>query len=110
MPYKRRSATAPLQVNKGISHTSLCCGVLTRFAVEDFFTYELLNARKQENYYQRATYEDKVSTFPQPSAVLIVQETNCLNAIVTMRSAYDEPLEVCPRGTEAPRVQAHQTM
>jgi hypothetical protein len=38
---------------------------LTRFAV-DFFSYELLNARKQNKNYQRAMYEDNFSTFPQP--------------------------------------------
>ncbi len=34
--------------SEGISHTSLHHGILTRFAVEEFFPYELLNARKQE--------------------------------------------------------------
>jgi hypothetical protein len=84
--------------SEGISLTSLRRGVLTRFAVEIFF-YKLLNARKQNNYYQQATYEDELATFPQPSAVLVFQEINHLNAIVTTRSTYDEPLEVCPRGT-----------
>ncbi len=48
---------------------------------------------------KQATYEDKISTFPQPSATLVFQEINGLNAIVTTSSTYDEPLEVCPRGT-----------
>ncbi len=30
--------------------------------------------------------------------MLLFQEINRLNAIVTMRSTYNEPLEVCPRG------------
>jgi hypothetical protein len=67
-----------------------------------FYFYELLNARKQNNYYQRATYEDKISAFPQPSTVLVFQEIDCLNAIVTTRPAYHEHLEVievCPRRT-----------
>ncbi len=38
---------------------------LTRFAVE-FFSYDLLNARKQKNYYWQATYKDNFSTHPQP--------------------------------------------
>jgi hypothetical protein len=44
--------------------------------------------RSQENYYQQATYEDKVPTFSKPSATLIVQETDCLNAYIATRSAY----------------------
>jgi hypothetical protein len=63
-----------------------------------FFSYELLlNARKQKKYYQQATYENKISTFPQPSTTLAILEMYCLNAINTMRSACNEPLEVCPR-------------
>jgi hypothetical protein len=38
---------------------------LTRFAAE-FIPFDLLNARKQKNYYRQATYEDNFSTFPQP--------------------------------------------
>ncbi len=89
------------KASEGISLTSLRRGVLTRFAVKIFF-YELLNARKQKNYYPQATYKDEISTFPQPSAALFFQEINHLNAIVTTRSTYDEHLEVfevCPRGT-----------
>jgi hypothetical protein len=67
--------------------------------LSSFFFYELLSTRKQKKYHQQATYEDKISTFPQSSAVLVFQEIDCLNAIVTTRSAYDEPLDVCPRET-----------
>jgi hypothetical protein len=86
--------------SKGIIHTSLRRGVLTRFAIE-IFSYKSLNARKQKKYYQQATYKDKLSTFPQPSAALFFQEINHLNAIVTTRSTYNEHLEVfevCPKG------------
>jgi hypothetical protein len=38
---------------------------LTRFAI-NFFSYELLNGRKRKYYYQRATWEDNFSMFPQP--------------------------------------------
>ncbi len=55
--------------------------------------------QSQENYYQQATYKDKVPMCSKPSTVLVVQETDCLNAYVATRSAYDEPIEVCPRGT-----------
>ncbi len=51
--------------SKGISRTSLHRGVLTRFAVEEFFSYELLNSRKQRILYNelrtRATF-----TCPKP--------------------------------------------
>jgi hypothetical protein len=64
-----------------------------------FFSYELLNVQSQENYYRQATYEDEVPTFSKLSAVLVVQETDCLNAYIAIRFAYDEHIEVCPRGT-----------
>jgi hypothetical protein len=64
-----------------------------------FFSYESLNVRKQKSYYQQATYKGELSTLPQPSATLVFQEINHLNAIITTRSTYDEPLEVCPRRT-----------
>jgi hypothetical protein len=52
------------KASKGISHTSLHCGVLTRFAVE-IFSYHLLNSRKQrihtDKLRTRATF-----TCPQP--------------------------------------------
>ncbi len=71
-----------------------------------FCSYESLNVLSQENYYQQATCKDKVPTFSKPSAALLVQETDCLNAYVATRSAYDEHIEVCPRGTQAPRLHA----
>ncbi len=51
--------------SKGISRTSLRCEVLNKIC-HCFFSYNLLNARKQRNYYPRATYEDNFSTQPQP--------------------------------------------
>ncbi len=53
----------------------------------------------KKNYYQWATYEDEFPTFTQPSAVLFFQEIDRFNAIVTTRSTYDEPLEICPQRT-----------
>ncbi len=46
--------------SKGISHTSLHCGVLNKIH-RQFFSFNSLNARKQRNNYQRATYEDNFS-------------------------------------------------
>ncbi len=42
--------------SKGISRTSLCRGILNKIR-HWFFSYDLLNARKQRNDYQRATYK-----------------------------------------------------
>jgi hypothetical protein len=62
-------ALEPLQLylksRKGISQTSLRRSVLNKICRRFFFLY-LLNARKRENYYQRATYEDNFSKFSQP--------------------------------------------
>ncbi len=74
----------------------------------DFFSYELLNARNKKKSYQRATYENKISTFCQRSAPFCFQETHRLNAIFTTRSTYDEPCKICPQQTEATQMQAHQ--
>jgi hypothetical protein len=49
------SATALLQGKRGYSR--LRCSVLTKFAVEEFFSYKLFNARKKKIQCQRATYE-----------------------------------------------------
>jgi hypothetical protein len=85
--------------SEGIIRPSLCRGVLTRFAIEIFFLQVAQRKKAKKKYYQQATYEDELPTYPQPSAALVFQEINRLNAIITMRSTYDEPLEVCPRGT-----------
>ncbi len=46
--------------SKGISCTSLRCGVVNKIR-HQFFSYDSLNARKRRNDYQRATYEDNFS-------------------------------------------------
>ncbi len=48
------------QSSKGISCTSLRCGVLNKIR-HWFFFYDLLNARKWRNDYQQATYKDNFS-------------------------------------------------
>jgi hypothetical protein len=62
LPSSIGAASAILQVKQGISCTCLRCGVLTRITI-NFFSYELLNARKQKKYYQQASYEDKLQCF-----------------------------------------------
>ncbi len=46
--------------SEGISRTSLVAAYLRRFSV-NFFSCDLLNARKQRNDYQRASYKDNFS-------------------------------------------------
>ena len=55
--------------------------------------------KPRKYYYQQATYKDKMLTFPQQSAMFLLQETSCLNAIVTTRSTYDESRKICPGRT-----------
>jgi hypothetical protein len=92
-------ATALLQVKEGYQPNKLllCCNQQDSPSI--FFYHNLLNTRKQKKYYQQATYEDEISMLPQPSAALFFQEIDLLNAIVTTRSTYDEPLEICPQQT-----------
>jgi hypothetical protein len=52
--------------SKGISHTSLRHGVLTRFVVKDYFSYELLNARNQEKLIPMSYLRGIISYVPQP--------------------------------------------
>jgi hypothetical protein len=56
----------------------------TRFAVEDFFSYERLYAASSQDSYQRATYkEEKFSSIRDPEAALQNQGTNSDESNVT---------------------------
>jgi hypothetical protein len=57
---------------------------LTRFVI-DFFPYDLRNARKQENYYRRATYEDNFSTCPQPRILFWFTSSSFLKRPVLLK-------------------------
>ncbi len=96
---KRRGPVLPFfKSRKGISPTSLSRAHLEQ-ETPSIFSYNLLSARNQKKSYQRATNEDKISTFSKRSAIFILQKTCHLNAIVTTRSTYNESREVCPRRT-----------
>jgi hypothetical protein len=99
MPFKLRSRYSPTSSQARVLVVQASVAAYLQDSPPKSFLYESLNARKRKNYYQQATYKDEISTFPQPSTALVFQEIDCLNAIITTRSAYDEPLEVCPRGT-----------
>ncbi len=53
-----RSATALLQGKRGYSR--LCCGILTRFAVEEFFPTIRLMQERRNIQYQQATYKKSI--------------------------------------------------
>ncbi len=59
-------------------------GYFTRFTI-NFFPYDSRNARKQENYYQWATYEDNFSTFPQPRILFWFTSSGFLKRLVLLK-------------------------
>jgi hypothetical protein len=55
-----------------------------RFAVEEFFSYERLNATSSQDSYRRATYEEEnFSSICDPEAALQVQGTNSDESNIT---------------------------
>ncbi len=101
MPFKHRSALALLKVKRGISFTSLHCGILTRFAVE-IFSYESLNARKQKNTTDELHTRTKLQRFlnqaPRSSfKKLIVSMPSLLQGLHTMSLLKSVPEGLKPR-------------
>jgi hypothetical protein len=73
---------------------------MTRLRRQRFFSYEPLNARKEKNSYQRATYEE--SRFPpihDTSAALKIQASYFDKPFVTTRPTQDEYVEDGPQRT-----------
>jgi hypothetical protein len=93
-PQVSEIATALLQAKEGYQPNEPPLCHKEQDLPPNFFSHNLLNARKK--YYQQATYKDEFPMFPQPSAVLFFQEIDHFNTIVTKRSTYNEPLEICP--------------
>jgi hypothetical protein len=77
MSQERPSSVRVLQPyfnsSEGISQISLGRGILNKICHQSF-SYDSLNARKQRNYYQQATYEDNFSTCPQPRILFLVHK------------------------------------
>ncbi len=69
---------------KGISQTSLRCGVLNKIC-RHFFPYNLLNTIKQKKYYQQATYEDNFSMFPQPRTLFWFMSSGFLKRPISLK-------------------------
>jgi hypothetical protein len=76
--------------SKGISCTSLRCGVLTRFPIK-IFSDDLRNARKQENIHQWATYEDNFSTCPQPRILFWFMSSGFLKRPISLKYWFLHP-------------------
>jgi hypothetical protein len=51
----------------------------------NFFPYDLLNAKKQENYYQQATYKDNFSTCPQPRILFWFTSSGFLKKPISLK-------------------------
>ncbi len=99
MTFKQQGLVLPFSQAKGVLVAQSIMAYLEQES-PSCFPYNLLNVRnKEKNYYQRATYEDKISMFPQQSAAFLLQETSCLNAIITTKSTYNESHKICPRRT-----------
>jgi hypothetical protein len=81
-------------------------GILRAKSTVVFFCNYFLNARKQGNSYQRATYDDRISTVPQQSSAFFFQEIDCFYSIATTRPTYNESHKVSTRWTQTTRMLA----
>jgi hypothetical protein len=70
--------------SEGISRTSLHCSVLDKIH-HRIFSYDLLNARKERNYYQQATYEDNFSMCPQPRILFWFTSSGFLKRPISLK-------------------------
>ncbi len=83
--FKRRSRYSPTSSQgRVLVKQASVAAYLTRFAVK-FFSCNSRNARKQENYYQRATNEDNFSMFPQPRILFWFTSSSFLKRPVSLK-------------------------
>ncbi len=66
-----------------------------------FFCNYSVDARKQENFYQRSTYEDQISTVPQQSSTFFFQEIDLLYSAATTRPTTMSLAKSVPDGLRA---------
>ncbi len=86
MPFKRWSRYSPTSIQARVSVVQASVtAYLTRFAI-DFFSYDLLNMRKQRIYYWRATYKDNVSTHLQPRIPFLFTSSGFLKRPVSFEA------------------------
>ncbi len=83
--FKRQSHCSPTtSQGRVLVKQASIAAYLTRFAI-DYFSYDLRNARKQENYYRQATYEDNFSTCPQPRILFWFKSSSFLKRPVLLK-------------------------
>ncbi len=70
---------------KGISRTSLHCGVLNKIHRQIFLTTICSTGENKKNYYQQATYEDNFSTFPQQRILFWFTSSGFLKRPVSLK-------------------------
>ncbi len=83
--FKHRSCYSPTSSQgRALVEQASVVAYLTRFAVK-LFSLRFAQCKKTKKYYQRATYEDNFSTFPQPrffgSRVAVSQETSLVEVL-----------------------------
>ncbi len=66
MPFKRQSHYSPTSSQARVLVVQASVMTYLQDLPSRFFPYDSCNARKRENYYQRATYKGNFSTCPQP--------------------------------------------
>ncbi len=68
MPFKRWKCYSPTsrKARALVIQASVAAFLLTRFAVEEFFSYESLHARNQEKLIPTSYIQEIISYFPQP--------------------------------------------
>jgi hypothetical protein len=66
MPFKRWRHYSPTSSQARVLVLQASVAAYLQDLPSRFFSYDSLNARKLENYYRQATYEDNFSTCPQP--------------------------------------------
>jgi hypothetical protein len=85
MPFKHRSRYSPTSSQARVLVVQVSIAVYLQDLPSRFFSYYLRNARKQENYYRRATYKDNFSTCPQPRILFWFTSSGFLKRPVSLK-------------------------
>ncbi len=85
MPFKRWSCYSPNSSQARVLVVQASITAYLQDLLWRFFSSDLRNARKQENYYQRATYEDNFSMCPQPRILLWFTSSGFLKRPVLLK-------------------------
>jgi hypothetical protein len=85
MPIKRRSRYSPTSSQARVLVVQASVVVYLQDLPSRFFSYNLHNARKQENYYRQAMYKDNFSTCPQPRILFWFMSSGFLKRPVSLK-------------------------